>query len=236
MTALYTLILVHCDILLHSQIDFFNLPKALHRCLPSQCGCWLLHRCWQSKKECCWGRWSSPWLGVAVTAFTLMIWFSWGRLIHHFLISWCWWWGWSSWRQMRMRPSPVAFLAHLWNWLVMRKQSLAKSRPRITVTLILVTACRSWRLNSLPLHLFLMGMLRGVSLKASVSITKNIRQLRRGRDAALCHSTGYLKWIRGISNIKNIGHHPIMKISDNLHKPVQAAKRSLSAHGIEGFC
>ncbi len=44
---------------------------------------------------------------------------------------------------------------------------------------------------------------------------------RRGNDAI-----GHLKRIRGISIVKNVGHqdHPIVKLSDDLHEPIRAAK------------
>ena len=59
--------------------------------------------------------------------------------------------------------------------LAFSTQSSAKRRSLITVSLTLVTACRRWGLNSFPSHLYLMGMPGEVSLKASVSIAKNIR-------------------------------------------------------------
>ncbi len=64
----------------------------------------------------------------------------------------------------------------------------------------------------------------------------------RGKDAALVHSIGHLKRIRGISIVKNTAHHPIVKLSYDLYEPVRATKlrhdlpQSLFAHGVEGFC
>ncbi len=57
-----------------------------------------------------------------------------------------------------------------------------------------------------------MGVPKEVSLKASVSIAENIRL--NSVAAKTQHSIRHLKWIRGISIIKNRGHHSIVKLSD----------------------
>ena len=69
--------------------------------------------------------------------------------------------------------------------LAFSAQSSAKRRSLITVSLTLVTACRRRGLNSFPSHLYLMGMPGEVSLKASVSIAKNIRLNSVGQGCSL---------------------------------------------------
>ncbi len=52
--------------------------------------------------------------------------------------------------------------------IAVRAPSSAKSRSRIMASLTFVTVCRRRRLKSFPLHLYLMGTLRGLSLTPSL--------------------------------------------------------------------
>ena len=81
------------------------------------------------------------------------------------------------------------------------------------------------------------------------SLPEGIRQHRRenrsekrsGENAVLFYSIGHRKRVRGVSIIKHSGHHPVMKLLDDLHEPVRATKlgrdlpQSLCAQGIACF-